>query len=126
MPAFTLEIVRTGETPTVAGVVTLPDGRAIWRQVEALALMIEEPDATFIRVKNDEGKTVIHAGVRTTLASIHHCACVSCPLKIALTKRSIAEAGAASELRSDGHFFDWTTVYPCEMGAMQHLQAVSP
>ena len=71
MSAFTLEIVRRGETPAVADVVTLPDGRLIWRQVEALALLIESPEGAFIRVKNEKAETIIRAGVRTTLASIH-------------------------------------------------------
>jgi len=55
MSAFTLEIVRRGETPTVADVVTLPNGRVIWRQVEALALLIESAENTFIQVKNEKG-----------------------------------------------------------------------
>jgi hypothetical protein len=115
MSLFTLEIVRSGETPAVVDVVTLPDGRVSWRQVEALALLIEDPDETFIRVKNDEGKTVIHAGVRTTLASIHQCPCTSCPLKKALAKRSLAQGGPVSQLRSGLLLFDDTAVYPCEM-----------
>ena len=115
MSAFTLEIVQRGEKPVVVDVVTLPDGRVSWRQVEALALLIEDPDETFIRVKNDEGKTVIHAGVRTTLASIHHCPCTSCPLKKALAKRSLAEGGPKSWWRSGPLLFEDTTVYPCDM-----------
>ena len=114
MSAFTLEIVRRGETPAVVGVVRLPDGRVIWRQVEALALLIESPEETFIQVKNDKEETVIRAGVRTTLASIHQCPCMSCPLKKALAKRSAAEVGLVSEFRSGRFLFDETSVYPCE------------
>jgi hypothetical protein len=117
MSAFTLEIVRRGETPVVVDVVTLPDGRLIWRQVEALALLIESPEETFIRVKNDKDETVIRAGVRTTLASIDQCPCPSCPLKKVLAKRSATEAGLGSEFRSGRLLFDKTTVYPCEQGA---------
>jgi hypothetical protein len=117
MSAFTLEIVQRGERPVVVDVVTLPGGRVSWRQVEALALLIEDPDETFIRVKNDEGKTVIHAGVRTTLASIHQCPCTSCPLKKALAKRSLAEGGRISQLRSGPLLLEDTAVYPCEMNA---------
>jgi len=113
MSAFTLEIVRRGETPAVADVVTLPDGRLIWRQVEALALLIESPEGAFIRVKNEKAETIIRAGVRTTLASIHHCPCTGCPLKKALTKRAAAGMGPGV----DGLSFDKTTLYPCEAGA---------
>jgi len=113
MSAFTLEIVRRGETPAVADVVTLPDGRLIWRQVEALALLIESSDGAFIRVKNEKAETIIRAGVRTTLASIHHCPCTGCPLKKALAKRAAAGIGPG-----DGaSYFDKTTLYPCEAGA---------
>ncbi len=118
MSAFTLEIVRRGETPTVADVVNLPDGRVIWRQVEALALLIESAEATFIQVKNEQGETVIRAGVRTALASIRHCSCMSCPLKRALAKRSAAEAGLLS---------DNMAVYPCERSVgSRDLEAFSP
>ncbi|MFY9658883.1 MAG: hypothetical protein WAK01_20250 [Methylocystis sp.] len=113
MSAFTLEIVRKGETPAVADVVTLPDGRLIWRQVEALALLIESPDGAFIRVKNENAETIIRAGVRTTLASIHHCSCTGCPLKKALAKRATAEISPGG----DALTFDKTTLYPCEAGA---------
>jgi hypothetical protein len=124
MPAFTLEIVRRGETPAVADVVTLPDGGVIWRQVEALALLIESPEETFIQVKNDKAETVIRAGVRTTLASIHQCPRMGCPLKKALTKRPAA--GRASELRSGLSLFDKETVYPCErVAGSQELEALS-
>ena len=118
MSAFTLEIVQRGETPAVADVVTLPDGRVIWRQVEALALLIESPEDTFIQVKNEKGETVIRAGVKTALASIRQCSCMSCPLKRALAKRSAAEAGLVS---------DKLAFYPCERGVgSQDLEAFSP
>ena len=113
MSLFTLEVVRNGETPAVVDVVTLFVGRVSWRQVEALALMIDASDDMFIRVKNDEGKTVVRAGVRTTLASIHQCPCMSCPLKRAFAKRFGADAG--SRFRSGRLFLDDPGVYPCEM-----------
>ena len=115
MSAFTLEIVRRGETPAVADVVTIPSGRLIWRQVEALALLVENPDGAFIRVKNEKAETIIRAGVRTTLASIHHCPCTGCPLKKALAKRAAAEADPGGDASS----FDKTTLYPCEAGARE-------
>jgi hypothetical protein len=118
MSLFTLEVVRNGETPAVVDVVTLFAGKVSWRQVEALALMIDSRDDIFIRVKNDEGKTVIRAGVRTTLASIHHCPCMSCPIKRAFAKRAATDAGR--RLRSGRLFLDDPAVYPCEMNAPPH------
>lgn len=117
MSAFTLEIVRSGETPAVVDVVTLFNGQASWPQVEALALLIDRPEDTFIRVKNDQGKTVIRAGVRTILASILHCPCTQCPLKRVSAKRSAGEGGSSRGLQSDHCRFDKTAVYPCETGA---------
>jgi len=125
MSTFTFEIVRRGEKPAVADVLTLPDGRLIWRQVEALALLIEPPEETFIQVKNDKQETVIRAGVTTSLASIHQCPCLSCPLKKALAKRSAA-GGPVSEFRYGRFLFDRTTIYPCEKGAeAEDLEALS-
>ncbi len=115
MSLFTLEIVRNGANPAVVDVVTLFAERVSWRQVEALALMIDNPDDMFLRVKNDEGKTIVRAGVRTILASIHQCLCTSCPLKRAFAKRFSADA--ASRFQSGRLFFDDPSVYPCEMSA---------
>jgi hypothetical protein len=55
MPALTFEIIRRGETPVVANVLTRSGSLAIWRQVEALALRIEPSDGVAIRVKNPKG-----------------------------------------------------------------------
>ncbi|ARN79826.1 hypothetical protein [Methylocystis bryophila] len=117
MPAFTLEIVRSGETPAVVDVVTLYNVQASWPQVEALALLIDRPEDTFIRVKNDKGNTVIRAGVRTILASIHHCPCTQCPLKRVSAKRSAAKGASSRGLQSDLRLVDKTALYPCEIGA---------
>jgi hypothetical protein len=81
MSAFTFEIVRNGETRVIADVLTLPEARAIWCQVEALALRIKNPDGASIRVKNGKGETVVRAGVSTALASIEKCSCTTCPFK---------------------------------------------
>jgi hypothetical protein len=72
MSAFTFEIVRNGETPVIADVLMLSEERAIWRQVEALALRIENPDGASIQVKDGKGETVIRAGVNTALARLIH------------------------------------------------------
>lgn len=81
MSVFTFEIVRNGETAAIADVLTLSEERAVWRQVEALALRIKNPDGASIRVKNSDGETVVRTGVRTALASIEKCSFTSCPLK---------------------------------------------
>ena len=84
MSVFTFEIVRHGEAPAIADVLTLPDERAIWCRADAwlsderaiwcraegLALGIENTDSAFIRVKNSEGATVVRTGVTTALVSI--------------------------------------------------------
>jgi hypothetical protein len=106
MPVFTFEIVRHGEAPAIADVLTLPDERAIWCRAEAwlsderaiwcraeaLALRIENTDSAFIRVKNSEGATVVRTGVTTALVSIEKCSCVACPLKRELERRVSAGA----------------------------------
>ncbi len=81
MSAFTFEIVRNGETPVIADVLTLSEERVIWCQVEALAVRVKNPDGASIRVKNGKGEMLIQAGVSTALASIEKCSCTSCPLK---------------------------------------------
>lgn len=106
MPAFTLEIVRQGEPPVIAGVVTSSDTRAIWCHVEALALRIEDGDDAFIRVKDNKGQTVIRAGVATAVASIENCSFEACPLKKELERRGSFGSRDAADL---GAYFP-----PCE------------
>jgi hypothetical protein len=101
MSAFTFEIVRNGETPVIADVLTLSEERAIWCHVEALALRIENPDGASIRVKNGEGETVIRAGVSTALASIEKCSCTTCSLKKGLERRFSSGSRVAIELPVD-------------------------
>lgn len=102
MPVFTFEIVRDGEAPVIADVLTLPDEpetscrveawlsneRAVWCRTEALALRIKNRNGAFIRVKNSEGATVVWSGVATALASIETCSCVACPLKRELERHT--------------------------------------
>jgi hypothetical protein len=101
MLAFTFEIIRHGEEPLIANVLTPPDERAIWCQVEALALQIRNCDGASIRVKNAKGETVIRTGVATALASIEKCSCKSCPLKRGLERRFSLGDHAAIERRVD-------------------------
>ena len=105
MPAFTFEIVRQGDAPIIAYVVKMSDERAVWCQVEALALAIKDSSGAFIRVKNPKGETVIRTGVATALASIEKCSYTICPLKKELKRRVSIRSRAAVEF---GHFF------PCE------------
>jgi hypothetical protein len=86
MSPFTFEIVRQGDRPVIAKVMTLSGDRAIWCQVEALALRVEDGDGASIRVKNSKGEIVIRTGVATALASIEKCSCTSCPLKEGLQR----------------------------------------
>jgi len=81
MPVFTFEIIRQGDAARAAHVLTLSDDRAVWPHVEALALRIQNPDNTFIRVKDSAGAIVVRAGVATALASIEKCSCGGCPIK---------------------------------------------
>jgi|APFre7841882630_1041343.scaffolds.fasta_scaffold37727_1 hypothetical protein len=81
MPEFSFEIVEQGHARRPAKVLTLPNGRAIWGYVEALALRILDRDGAYIRVKNPNGETVVRAGVSIALGSIESCPCVDCPLK---------------------------------------------
>ena len=81
MPEFHFEVVEQGQVKGPAKVLTLPDGRAIWGCVEALALQLAGSEGAFIRVKDSRGGTVVRAGISTALASIKTCPCQSCPLK---------------------------------------------
>jgi hypothetical protein len=81
MPLFSFEIAQGGKPPFVARTQSLPDIRAVWCQVEALALTIGKRDGASIRVKNAEGGIVILTGVATALAMIDKCARPDCPLK---------------------------------------------
>ncbi len=100
---FTFEIIKQGRTEGSQKVLKLPDERAIWGCVEAMALRIIDPDGAVIRVKNSRGETVVRAGVATALASIETCTCVNCPLKgepkqVALSDQQIRDD---SDLRVD-------------------------
>lgn len=81
MSEFRFEIIRRNEASAIAHVLSLSDERAVWCQVEALALRIKNRDGAFIRVKNADGDTVVRTGVATAIASIEKCSCVACPLK---------------------------------------------
>ena len=81
MPDYTFEIVKPGHIKTPARVLSLPDGRAIWGCVEALALRTQGIEGAFIHVRNSHGETVVRAGISTALASIESCTCEDCPLK---------------------------------------------
>jgi hypothetical protein len=83
MPKFTFEIVGRGEVRAPAFVLELPNERAIWSSVEALALRVTGWQGAFVRVKNARGDTLIRAGVSTALASIESCT-ADCPLKMEL------------------------------------------
>ncbi len=78
---FTFEIIEPGRTEGSQKVLKLPDERAIWGCVEAMALRMIDRDGAVIRVKNSQGETIVRAGVATALASIETCTCVNCPLK---------------------------------------------
>ncbi len=87
MEEFSFEVVRRGEASAVVHVLQLPDGRAIWRRVEALALGVDGGASAFIRVRNSQGATVVRAGVATAIASIEKCSRIDCPLKRELQHR---------------------------------------
>ncbi len=78
---FSFEIVHQGDEPLDTRLVPLADERAVWRNMEALALCMRNRDATFIRVKNSGGELIARAGVKTVLASIEKCPCFDCPIK---------------------------------------------
>lgn len=101
MSAYTFEIVRPGEPPIVANVMTLADDRGIWRHVEALALGIKQADRATIRVKNDRGETVVRAGVLTALASVQNCPHALCPLKKGFESLPAGLSSAGIELAPD-------------------------
>jgi hypothetical protein len=81
MPLFSFEIAQGGKPPFVARTESLPDIRAAWCQVEALALTIGRRDGASIRVKNADGGIVILTGVATALAMVEKCSRLDCPLK---------------------------------------------
>jgi len=101
MSAFTFEIIRPGDAPVIADVLMLPDERAIWCHMEALALRLAHSDGVSIRVKNCKGETVVQAGVTTALASIEMCPCKTCPLKKGRERRFSLGSHAATELPLD-------------------------
>ncbi len=78
---FTFEIVDDGQVKGPHKVLHLPNERAIWGCVEALALQMLGNNGAFIRVKNSQGETIVRAGVRTALTSIKGCQCLDCALK---------------------------------------------
>jgi hypothetical protein len=72
--------------------------RRLCCHVEALALRIKEGEGAFIRVKDNNGQTVIRAGVTTAVASIAKCSYGACPLKElkrrgSFGNREVAEPG---------------------------------
>jgi len=77
----------------MADTMLLPDCKAAWCHVEALALQeasafgVEIGDATSIRVRNAGGDMVIQAGVRTALASIERCRASNCSLRDELGRK---------------------------------------
>ncbi len=78
---FTFEIIEHGHSQGRPKVLSLPNERAVWGCVEALALEIRGRVGAIIRVKNSQGETIVRAGVRTALTSIEGCSCLDCPLK---------------------------------------------
>jgi len=89
MPQLTFEIIRQGETPFVADVLSMPDYKTAWCHVEILALRIKDGAGAHIRVRNSEGEIIIRTGVATALVSIEKCCYLSCPLKAGLGSRAI-------------------------------------
>jgi hypothetical protein len=61
-------------------VLELPNKRALWGSVAALALKAASWQGVFIRVKDLHGDTLIRAGISTALASIESCH-AECALK---------------------------------------------
>jgi hypothetical protein len=101
MAAFTFEIICPGQATIIADVLMVPDERALWCQVEALALRIKNDGSASIQVKNRMGETVIIAGVATALASIERCCCTMCPLKTWLEQSVPLDTHAMAELGVD-------------------------
>ena len=118
MSVFMFEVFRYGEKPVIANVLTLPDERAIWCQVEALALRIKNGDGTFIRVKNGKGETIVRTGVATARASIETCSCETCPLKLGLGHRSSVGRHAGAELGLDFVPCERRGSCSCEVGGL--------
>jgi hypothetical protein len=118
MFAFTFEIVRYGEKPVIANVLTLADERAIWCHVEAIALRIKSGDDAFIRVKNRKGETIVRAGVVTARASIETCSCETCPLKLGLRRRSSVGSHVRPELGFDFVPCERRGSCSCEVGGL--------
>ncbi len=93
---FTFEVIRQGRTEGSQKILKLPDERAIWGCVEAMALRMLDRHGAVIRVKNSRGETVVRAGVATALASIETCTCLHCPLK-----GEFVEAASSDQLVKD-------------------------
>ena len=101
MAAFIFEIICPGQATVSADVLMVPDERALWCQVETLALRIKNDRGASIQVKSPMGETVIVAGVATALASIEKCCCTMCPLKT-WSKQSVPrESHAVAKLGVD-------------------------
>jgi hypothetical protein len=88
MPLFTFEIARPGKAPVVAATMGLPDYKAVWCHVEALALKVGNQSGVSLRVRDAGGDIVILTGVGTALASIEKCRTTNCPLRQQLARRS--------------------------------------
>jgi hypothetical protein len=80
MPKYTFAIMGRGEIKSPETVLELPNNRALWSSVEALALRAAGWQGAFIQVKNLHGDTLIRAGISTALASIDSCH-AECALK---------------------------------------------
>ncbi len=80
MPKYTFEIIKDREAKAPMFQLDLPDKRAIWGSVEALALRAVGWQGAFIKVKNARGDTLVRAGISTALESIESCA-ADCALK---------------------------------------------
>ncbi|KAF2990465.1 hypothetical protein OGR47_14945 [Methylocystis sp. MJC1] len=81
MADFVFEIIERGKVRPETTLLSLPDERALWGAVEALALKLAGWQGAFIRVKNARGEPLIRAGVSTALSSIENCCAEDCPLK---------------------------------------------
>jgi hypothetical protein len=84
MTTLVFEVLEQGMPAAPAKVLTLPDGRAIWAHIEALALHMVGREGAIIRVKNANDETIARVGVATALVSIERCPCDDCPIKKAL------------------------------------------
>jgi hypothetical protein len=95
MSAYTFELIRRGEAPSLTEIIEVSDGSALWCQVEAFALRMSKSRGAFIRVLDEKGQPLIRAGVATALASIAKCACAGCALKSAATGPQARRANVA-------------------------------